>query len=164
MIPADRREGPDPDGTPLAEAARTTGTNTGGRPTVLLDTNALMMPVECDVRLFDELDRVLGSAPKLLVPAPVVEELESLAERGGQEGRAAAVGLDLADRATLVDTDAGYADDAVVELATDPAGGVGYVVTNDRSLQERLTQQDVHVIGLRGRNTLAVTTSPEEPS
>jgi acetolactate synthase-1/2/3 large subunit len=27
---------------------------------VVLDTNALMMPVECDVRLFEEAERLLG--------------------------------------------------------------------------------------------------------
>jgi len=123
---------------------------------VVLDTNALMMPVECDVRVFEELDRLLGS-PTLVVPAAAVAELEKLADDGtaaGEESRAASVGLDLAGRCELRETDAEHADDAVVELAQ--AGDVTHVVTNDRPLQERLRGADVSVIRLRGQNKLAI--------
>jgi hypothetical protein len=121
--------------------------------TVVVDTNALMMPVECEVRVFDELERLVGS-PDLVTPRAVVAELEKLANGGGTEGVAASVGLDLAtERCRTVETDATYADDAVVELAAD----ADYVVTNDRPLRDRLLERGVRVIGLRGRNTLAVT-------
>ncbi len=125
---------------------------------VVLDTNALMMPVECDVRVFEELDRLLGE-PTLAVPAAAVAELEALAGDGSgtaasEEARAASVGLDLAKRCRVHETDAGYADDAVVELAQ--AGDVTHVVTNDQPLQERLRGADVSVIRLRGRNKLAI--------
>ncbi|MFB6243266.1 MAG: PIN domain-containing protein [Halobaculum sp.] len=142
--------------------------------TVVLDTNALMMPVECDVRVFEELDRLVGEAD-LIVPRAVVAELETLSAGGGTEGRAASVGRDLVDRCRVVETEAGYADDAVVELAegggddstpsvdgdrvdweTVDDTGVTHVVTNDRELQGRLPR-DVHVIGIRGANTLAET-------
>ncbi|MFB6171133.1 MAG: PIN domain-containing protein [Haloarculaceae archaeon] len=118
---------------------------------VLLDTNALMMPVEVGVRLFDELDRVVGEAD-LAVPAAVVAELRALADGAGEEARAARVGHDLAERCSVVEHEADYADDAVVELG--PA--YDYVVTNDRALRERLHAQDVRTIGVRGRNTLAI--------
>jgi len=123
--------------------------------TVVVDTNALMMPVELDVRLFDELDRLLdGYEPT--APQAVVEELRKLADKGGEEGIAASVGHDLAtDRCLLVDTEASYADDAVVELARE--GVAEYVVTNDQPLQERALDAGVAVIGLRGKNKLAVT-------
>lgn len=123
--------------------------------TVVIDTNALMMPVELDVRLFDELDRLLeGYEPT--VPQAVVEELRKLSNRGGQEGIAASVGHDLAtERCLIVDTEASYADDAVVELARE--GTAEYVVTNDRPLQRRALEASVAVIGLRGKNKLAIT-------
>jgi rRNA-processing protein FCF1 len=54
-----------------------------------------------------------------------------------------------------VETEASYADDAVVELAE--REGTDYVVTNDRPLRDRLLDRGVRVIGLRGRNTLAIT-------
>jgi len=128
--------------------------------TVVLDTNALMMPVECGVRVFDELARLLGesvadadSNAELVVPRAVVAELEALAEGAGEESVAASVGRDLADRCRIVDTRASYADDAVVELAAE----ADYVVTNDRPLRGRLLDRNVPVVGLRGRNTLAIT-------
>ena len=121
-----------------------------------MDTNALMMPVECDVRVFDELARLLGEgvdAVDLVVPRAVVTELDSLAPGASKEAVAASVGRDLADRCRVVDTTAEYADDAVVELAAD----ADYVVTNDRPLRGRLLDRGVPVVGLRGRNTLAIT-------
>ncbi|WP_135821166.1 PIN domain-containing protein [Halostella litorea] len=123
--------------------------------TVAIDTNALMMPVELDVRLFDELDRVLGGY-EAVAPQAVAEELRKLSDTGGEEGIAASVGHDLAtDRCLLVDTEASYADDAVVELARE--GTADYVVTNDRPLRDRVLDAGVPVIGLRGKNKLAVT-------
>lgn len=109
-----------------------------------------MMPVECDIRLFDELDRLLES-PTPLVPAPVVAELDDLADGTGEPARAARVGRDLLTRCERRDTDAEYADDAVLELAV--AEGVP-AVTNDRPLRERLLDAGVSVIGLRGKNKL----------
>lgn len=123
---------------------------------VAVDTNALMMPVELDVRVFDELDRLFGTAD-LVTPRAVLDELETLASgSNGEEGVAASVGSDLATRhCRVVDTEASYADDAIVELATQ--GECDYVVTNDRPLQDRLLERGVRVVGVRGRNTLAVT-------
>ena len=123
--------------------------------TAVLDTNALMMPVELDVRVFDELDRLLG-AYEATTPRSVVTELEKLQDGNGKEATAASVGRDLAERCTVVETEASYADDAVVEAAEAAAGEV-YVVTNDRPLRDRLLATGVDVIGLRGRNTLAIT-------
>ncbi|WP_135536192.1 MULTISPECIES: PIN domain-containing protein [Halostella] len=123
--------------------------------TVALDTNALMMPVELDVRLFDELDRLLDSYDPV-APQAVAEELRKLSETGGEEGIAASVGHDLAtDRCLLVDTEESYADDAIVELAREDT--TDYVVTNDRPLRDRVLDADVPVIGLRGKNKLAIT-------
>lgn len=140
---------------------------------VALDTSALMMPVELDVRLFDELDRLLDSGPRPIdrqdaagltadggyepvTPQPVLEELRRLSEKGGTEGTAASVGHDLAtERCLPVDTEESYADDALVELAE--AGMVDAVVTNDRPLRERVLAEGIPVLALRGRNKLGLT-------
>ncbi|WP_226039212.1 PIN domain-containing protein [Natrinema sp. DC36] len=125
------------------------------RTRVALDTSALMMPVELDVRLFEELERLLDSFEPT-IPQAVVEELRRLSEKGGQEGTAATVGHDLAtERCLVVDTEASYADDALVELARE--GNVEYVVTNDRPLRDRVLEASRPVIALRGRNKLAIT-------
>lgn len=138
-----------------------------------MDTSALMMPVECNVRVFEELDRLLGEY-ELITTQTVITELERLARgtntnnenehgRGhghkrerrtqsqGQEATAASVGRDLAERCAVVEADATYADDALVELAE--RGACEYVVTNDGPLRDRLS---VGVIGLRGQNELAI--------
>jgi rRNA-processing protein FCF1 len=192
---------------------------------VLLDANALMMPVELNVRVFDELDRLLGGRtdrfgvpveptrrnasdrpvpsvpaersdnatdgspnggfdePKeaieaergaanrnraesgidgvaLLVPEAVVAELDDLSGEHGTEGIAASVGSDLArERCTTRPHEATYADDAILELATDRRERVEYVLTNDRELGERLYAQNVGVIRLRGHDQLTITNS-----
>jgi len=119
-----------------------------------MDTSALMMPVECDVRVFDELDRLLGDV-EFVTPAAVIAELDRLSAGAGEEATAASVGRDLADRCRVVETDESHADDALVELAA--RGECEYVVTNDGPLQDRLLERAVRVIGLRGRNTLNIT-------
>ncbi|MFD1513775.1 PIN domain-containing protein [Halomarina rubra] len=117
-----------------------------------MDTSALMLPVEGDVRVFDELDRLLGAGVyDLVTPRAVVRELDKLAAGNGKEATAASVGRDLAERCTVVETDADYADDALVELAERDA--VDYVVTNDGPLRDRLPGK---AIGIRGRNKLAI--------
>ncbi|WP_336336146.1 twitching motility protein PilT [Haloarcula brevis] len=121
---------------------------------LVLDTNALMMPVECNVRLFEELDRVVGTA-EYVVPAAVREELAKLADGAGAEATAASVGQDLLDRCTVRETTADYADDAVLELAR--GDDATHAVTNDTPLKRRLLDAGVPVISLRGRNKLGIT-------
>ncbi len=123
----------------------------------MLDTNALMMPVELDVRLFDELERLTGCSPAvldLLVPRAVVDELDRLSGGSDAQARAARVGRDLADRCQAVETDEQYADDAVLALAT---ARDALVVTNDRPLRTRLRADGLRVAAVRGRDTLAET-------
>ena len=117
---------------------------------VALDTSALMLPVQADLRLFEALDRLLGEYDPV-VPVAVLEELAALAQGHGEEATAASVGRDLAGRCETVETDASYADDALVELVQ--SGRADYVVTSDRPLHDRL---DGTAIGLRGRAELAI--------
>jgi len=123
-------------------------------PTVALDTSVLMAPVEVNLRLFEELDRVLGAVDPV-VPSSVVRELDRLGDGSGEASTAASVGRDLAARARPLDTGDKYADDALVELAA--AGDVDYVVTADRELVRRVLDADTPVLCLRGRETLTVT-------
>ena len=121
---------------------------------VVLDTNALMMPVECNVRLFEELERVLGHVEPM-VPAAVLAELEDLSGSASEEARAASVGRDLADRCAVVETDQDYADDAVLEAGLREP--IAHAVTNDDALKRRLLDAGVSVISLRGKHKLAIT-------
>jgi rRNA-processing protein FCF1 len=114
-----------------------------------------MMPVECDVRVFEELERLLGEFD-CVTPRTVIDELERLTAGPGAEATAASVGLDLAhDRCRHCETEADYADDALVELAR--TGDTTHIVTNDGPLKQRILAEDVSVISLRGQNKLAIT-------
>lgn len=123
---------------------------------VAMDTNALMMPVELDVRVFDELERLLPDF-ECVTPRAVLSELESLAADGnGRAATAARVGVDLAtEHCTVADHEESYADDAVIELAGERA--FDYVVTNDIPLKERVLSAGIPVIHLRGQNKLTIT-------
>jgi len=121
---------------------------------VAMDANALMMPVENDVRVFDELDRVLDDY-EAVVPKTVRAELAKLGAGAGEEATAASVAADLADRCATVATEESYADDALYALAVD--GDADAVVTNDAPLRTRLLDAGVPVIHLRGRNQLTTT-------
>ena len=122
---------------------------------IVLDTNALMMPVECELRLFEEIERLVPDSGDYLAPEAVREELEKLADGAGAEATAASVGRDLLERCTLAATEADYADDAVVELAE--REDVTHAVTNDKPLKRRLLDAGIPVISLRGRNKLGIT-------
>jgi len=137
--------------TPVLDVDAGVDVDTGDdRPLVALDTSALTAPVQADVRLFEELDRLVGDHEPV-VPRAVLAELDRLAADGGEAATAAAVGRDLAARCTVVDTAADNGDDALVALAAD----VAYVVTNDRPLRDRVGAT-ARTIGLRGRNKLII--------
>ena len=120
-----------------------------------MDTNALMMPVECDIRVFDELDRLFGrDLTDCVVPSAVLDELADLAGGHGEAATAASVGRDLAERCRVVETNVSYADDAIVELATDDV--FEYVVTNDAPLRDRLLSHGVHVVSRQGETNLGI--------
>jgi rRNA-processing protein FCF1 len=121
--------------------------------TVAMDTSALMMPVESDVRVFEEVERLLGDF-ECVVPDAVRDELAKLSEGASEEAVAASVGADLAaDRCRTVEHEVSYADDVLVELADE----FDYVVTNDGPLKERLLDAGTPVIHIRGRNKLAIS-------
>jgi len=144
---------------------------------IVVDANALMMPVECNVRVFEELDRVgadltdvgatagtaadagngeSGDSTDYVVPRAVIAELERLASGAGEAATAAGVGLDLArEHCRVTEHDADHGDGAVFECAT--REGVTAAVTNDKPLRSRLLDAGVPVISLRGTNKLAVT-------
>ena len=154
MVDDARADGAEPTAAGDARTDELAGHGPDGLPVVALDASALMAPVEADLRLFEELDRLLDGY-EAVVPAAVVGELEGLQAGNGAEATAASVGADLAERAETVATDESYADDALVALAA--AGRVDAVVTVDGPLADRVLAADTPVIGLRGRNTLAIT-------
>ena len=119
---------------------------------VALDTNALMIPVELGIRLFEEVELLLPT-PTFIAPEPVLQELLFLKSGKGNASRAAKVGIDLAKTSCqIVSTENTAADEALMELSY--THQTDYVVTNDLSLRDRILGAGIPVIGVRGQNTL----------
>lgn len=119
---------------------------------VIIDTNALMIPVQFNVDIFDELQRL--GFNEFVLPKAVLDELDTIIYRSkGKDRMAAKVARSLADRCKVVDI-TGYADDVIAELAWDSDAAV---LTNDVKLKNRLREKNITVVYLRQKNRLETT-------
>ena len=127
------------------------------RMKVLLDTNALMVPGQFGVDLFEGLEE-LGFR-ELLVPRPVLRELAALAclAESRRDRTAARIGLALAGRCEILEASE-EADDALVDLALKSGAAV---FTNDKELKKKLSTRGVTVIHLRQRRRLEIANRKE---
>ena len=122
---------------------------------VLLDANALMMPAQFQIDLFDELRMLTGAFEAVVLPG-VLQELNGLTRAKGRDGAAARCGLTLADQCTVVrnaDLKAESVDAQMIEYA---AQNKCLVVTNDRRVRDALFAQDIGVISLRNQKKLEI--------
>jgi rRNA-processing protein FCF1 len=130
------------------------GSSSGGRRVrgavpprlVLLDTNALFLPVRTGFPLVAEVERHHPGAT-LGVPTSVLRELDRLVGRA-TPGAAAARALAARFRAV---TAQGVGDEAVLKVAVRTGA---WVVTADRALRARLTARGVGVLSPRDRHRL----------
>jgi rRNA-processing protein FCF1 len=118
-----------------------------GRPVVILDANALLMPFQFKINLDTELQRLVGEC-EILVPSSVLGELRKL-ESTIKEAKAA---LALAQKYTITEVD-GSGDQSLLSLANDLKG---IVVTNDMELIGELKRSRIPVIHLRSRTHLVL--------
>ena len=116
---------------------------------VIADANALIAPFKLKFNIDSELARLLGSY-QIIVPEPIIGELEKLAETN-MHARAA---IKLANRGEIVPTKS-KGDDSVLELAQKTKG---FVMTNDRELIKRARHKKLKIIRVRENGKLA----PEE--
>ncbi|WP_241481253.1 type II toxin-antitoxin system VapC family toxin [Methanoculleus sediminis] len=119
---------------------------------VLLDTNALLMPAQFGIDLYDELMGLFGDFEPVTLEE-VVGELSGLARGRGRDAAAARVGLAMARRSTVVPSGsaAEHVDDRVIEYAR-REGCI--VVTNDRELRNALLREGIDVVSMRRGRTL----------
>lgn len=117
--------------------------------TVVLDTNALLMPFELRINLDYAVRELLGDV-SFVVPGPLIGELKHL------KHRYANAALDLARRYRIVHTEA-TGDDAVIELALRENA---YVLTNDKLLRAKLRKKGVPLIYLRSGTHLILESRP----
>jgi uncharacterized protein len=125
---------------------------------VLLDANALMMPAQFQIDLFDELRNLIGSFEPVVLSA-VLHELEGLTRARGRHGAAARLGLALAAQCTLAesrDLESESVDAQVIEYA---AQTNCMVVTNDRRIRDALYARGINVISMRNQKKLEIMRS-----
>ncbi len=126
-----------------------------GRPDrvkVLLDANALMMPAQFGVDVYEELRLLFGDYEAITLE-DVVGELTGLARGRGKNATAARVGLAMAQRSQILPSGSvrRYVDDRVIEFA-EREGCV--VVTNDRNLRNTLLDRGIDVVSMRKQKKL----------
>ena len=124
---------------------------------VILDSNALFVPLKFKIDIFGELDRLLNRRFDLILLSAVKRELETLAKKGSPKlRREAACALRLTEKCRLVEVDAGSlvdVDDVIVKAA---AEWKAVVFTNDEQLRKRLRDISVPVIYVRQKSRLEI--------
>ncbi|RLI42867.1 DNA-binding protein [Candidatus Bathyarchaeota archaeon] len=123
---------------------------------IILDSNALFVPLQFKIDIFKELKTLLNRNFELVLLSPIRRELEKLAEKGSPGMRRnASYALRLAERCVFYDVNREFAspDDAVLQMAKEwncP------VFTNDRELKKRLRDINVPVIYVRQKSRLEI--------
>ena len=119
---------------------------------VFLDTNAIFTIFEFSIDLEKELTRLLGSYV-IKIPEVIVQEIETIASKGkGKQKILAKPALSFIKKyPVLPHSSFDNADDAILHLASELDV---VVVTNDKKLRERLKENKVSLVFLRGKQQL----------
>jgi len=124
---------------------------------VILDSNALFVPLQFKIDIFDCLKPLLERNFELILLSPIKRELESLAKKGSPKIRKnASYALKLAEKCKYVEVDAPESmltDDIIVKIAGEWKTPV---FTNDRQLKKRLRDISVPVIYVRQKSRLEI--------
>jgi hypothetical protein len=123
---------------------------------VILDSNALFVPLEFKIDIFEEIRQILKRNTEFILISPVKHELEILAAGETPKiRRQANFALQLAKKCKLVAVEVlgEKTDDVIIRVAKNwnlP------VFTNDRMLRRRLRDISVPVIYLRQKSRLDI--------
>lgn len=125
---------------------------------VILDSNALFVPLQFKIDIFEELEKLLNMKFELILLSPIRRELENLAEIGSPKmQKNASYALKMAEKCKLVELDekidGSSPDDVIVRVARE---WKSLVFTNDRELRKRLRNINVPVIYVRQKSRLGI--------
>jgi rRNA-processing protein FCF1 len=124
---------------------------------VIVDSNALFVPLQLKIDVFSDLERLLNRNFELILLSPVKRELEALAEKGSPKMRKnASYALKLGEKCKYVKVDdsaSTLTDDIIVKIAKEWGSPV---FTNDRQLRKRLRDISVPVIYVRQKSRLEI--------
>lgn len=123
-----------------------------------MDSNALFVPLQFKIDIFEELKKLLNMKFELILLSPIRRELEKLAENGSPKMRKnASYALKMAEKCKLVELDEKIAgsspDDVIFQVARE---WKSLVFTNDRELRKRLRNINVPVIYVRQKSRLEI--------
>ena len=124
---------------------------------IILDSNALFVPLAFKIDIFEEIRCLLNRNVDLVLLSPVKRELEMLAgKETPKTQREAAYALKLAEKCKYVpleDAEKIPIDDVIVKVAK---AWNSPVFTNDRQLRKRLRDISVPVIYVRQKSHLEI--------
>jgi len=124
---------------------------------VILDSNALFVPLKFKLDIFVEVIRLVNRNVDFILLSPVKRELELLAKRDSPKIRREAVyALKLAEKCKYVvidDHENVSTDESIVKVAK---AWNSPVFTNDRQLRKRLRDISVPVIYVRQKSRLEI--------
>jgi uncharacterized protein len=124
---------------------------------IILDTNALFVPLQFKIDLLEELKKLLNRNFEPILLSPTRRELERIAVKGLPGTRKQAeYALKLAEKCTFLEVQQQKAtptDDLIVQVASKHKYAV---FTNDRQLRNRLRDINVPVIYVRQKSRLEI--------
>jgi uncharacterized protein len=124
---------------------------------VILDSNALFVPLEFKIDIFVEVKRLLNRNVDFVLLSPVKRELELLVAKDSPKIRRQAVyALKFAEKCKYVAVDEDeklWTDDVIVKVAK---AWNSPVFTNDRQLRRKLRDISVPVIYVRQKSRLEI--------
>jgi rRNA-processing protein FCF1 len=124
---------------------------------VILDSNALFVPLEFKLDIFVEVEHLLNRNVDYVLLSPVKRELELLATKDSPKIRREAVyALKVAEKCKYVAVDEGEklsTDDVIIKVAK---AWNSPVFTNDRQLRRKLRDISVPVIYVRQKSRLEI--------
>jgi rRNA-processing protein FCF1 len=124
---------------------------------IIVDSNALLVPLEFKIDIYAELQRVLNRNFGLVLISPVKHELETLVQYGSPKIRKNAIfALTFARKFTFVKVSEKQnepTDDAIIRVAQ---AWKAPVFTNDKILKRKLTNISIPVIYVRAKSRLEI--------
>ncbi|MDP7180480.1 MAG: nucleotide-binding protein [Candidatus Woesearchaeota archaeon] len=123
---------------------------------IIIDTNFLLIPIQFNVDIFSEIERIVDFKYKLYIVDKTVDELRAIVEKQkGKSKEAAKIGLLFVEKGkvNVIKTKGEkYTDDLIVEEVK----GGDVVATQDVGLKRRLKEKGVKFIGLRQKRYLVL--------
>jgi len=122
---------------------------------IIVDSNALFIPIELKLDIFYELRQLLNRNFELVILSPVKSELETLAQKSSPKiRRNATFALELASKCTYVrvsEKSNEPTDEAIIRVAQ---AWKAPVFTNDKLLKRTLRDISIPVIYVRAKSRL----------